>query len=372
MVMLAEPVATLGRDLAATRKRTERIAAAFRRERLLGPRLAIVNPPLWELGHLGWFQERWCLRHQGEKPLKESVLPGADGLYDSSAIPHDIRWDLPLPALEATQRYLANVLELVLDRLEREPENESLRYFVRLATYHEDMHGEAFHYTCQTLGYADPCEEGTAQEELHDGNDGEDLHFKRQTFLLGAVAGKDEFVFDNEKWAHEVEVGPFAIDSQPVSNAQYLRYVEQGGRPPRYWMNVDGAWSERRFDGNRPLRGAEPVRHVDWNEAQAYCRWAKRRLPSEAEFELALSHPSFSWGALWEWTASAFQPYPGFVIDPYADYSKPWFGTHKVLRGASFTTPDRMKRSTFRNFYTAERGDVFCGFRTCALVESLS
>jgi EgtB-related family protein len=85
------------------------------------------------------------------------------------------------------------------------------------------------------------------------------------------------------------------------------------------------------------------------------------------EFEFSLKQREFSWGAVWEWTASSFEPYPGFVIDPYADYSKPWFGTHKVLRGASFSTPRRMVRPTFRNFYLPDRGDVFCGFRTCAL-----
>ena len=272
-----------------------------------------------------------------------------------------MRWDLPLPSIEETKKYLQNVIERVLERLEREPENEQLRYFVRLATYHEDMHGEAFHYTSQTLGYDGP------DVETPGASGSRDIEFQKTRFLLGAVEGEDEFVFDNEKWAHEVEAAPFRIASAPVTNAEYLEYVEDGGRAPRYWSQSDGAWLERRFDKWQPLRGEEPVRHVDWNDAQAYCGWAKRRLPSEAEWEMAVKNPSFTWGAVWEWTASPFEPYPGFVIDPYADYSKPWFGTHMVLRGASFTTPRRMLRPTFRNFYPPHRGDVFCGFRTCAL-----
>jgi len=355
--MLAEDLAV---ELRASRERLIRLIAPFHGERLLGPKLAIVNPPLWEIGHLAWFQEKWCLRTD---PPAGSLLENADRLYDSSAVPHDVRWDLPLPSVEQTKSYLGNVLERVLERLEAEPDNEALHYFVRLATYHEDMHGEAFHYTCQTLGY----ESAFSREEKSFPAKAKDLDVKAGKFRLGAEPGKHAFVFDNEKWAHEVDIAPFRIASTPVTNGQFLEYVEDGGKAPRYWKKVEGRWMQRRFHKLEPLVSEEPVRHVDWNEAQAYCRWARRRLPTEAEFELSLQEKDFSWGAVWEWTGSPFQPYPGFVIDPYADYSKPWFGTHKVLRGASFTTPRRMLRPTFRNFYMPDRGDVFCGFRTCAL-----
>lgn len=181
--------------------------------------------------------------------------------------------------------------------------------------------------------------------------------------MLGA-SGSVDFVFDNEKWAHEVEIAPFRIARSPVANSEYLAYVEQGGAAPRYWKKQDGAWLERRFDRWLALAMGEPVRHVSWHEAQAYCAWAKRRLPSEAEWECASSRMAY--GEVWEWTDSAFEPYPGFVVDPYKEYSQPWFGTHKVLRGGSFATPARLLRPTFRNFYTPERADIFAGFRTCA------
>jgi iron(II)-dependent oxidoreductase len=181
--------------------------------------------------------------------------------------------------------------------------------------------------------------------------------------MLGAKPA-DGFVFDNEKWAHEMTIAPFRIARSPVSNAQFLAFVEAGGAAPRYWKKQSGSWLERRFDRWLPLAPEEPVRHVSWHEAQAWCAWAKRRLPTEAEWECASSR--LEYGQIWEWTSSTFAPYPGFDIDPYKEYSEPWFGTHKVLRGGSFATPRRLMRPTFRNFYTPERADIFAGFRTCA------
>jgi len=356
-------LSALSADLAASRSHTLRVTAHFDGARLLGPRLAIVNPPLWEIGHVGWFQERWCLRWRADGSLAESILPGADRLYDSSTVAHDTRWDLPLPSLAATQAYLTEVLERVLERTEKEADNEQLAYFVRLATLHEDMHAEAFCYTHQTLGYPEP--EFGVRVKTNRYPDPE-LFFPGGVLRMGAERDTKEFVFDNEKWAHDVVVAPFRIDARPVSNREYRDYVEQGGgRMPRYWRRMDGEWQERRFERWRPLDPDEPVRHVDWNEAQAYCRWKGRRLPSEAEWQMAASR--MQWGEVWEWTASAFAPFPGFSADPYTDYSQPWFHTHKVLRGASFATPRRLVRPAFRNFYMAERGDVFTGFRTCRM-----
>jgi len=352
-------LADLEFDLLDARARARQVTDDLEGERLLGPKLAIVNPPLWEIGHVAWFQERWCLRLRADGTLGDSIMPGADALYDSTAVAHDTRWSLPLPGLKATRAYGDDVLALVRERLGREPESETLRYFVRLATFHEDMHAEAFHYTRQTLGYADPFAIKVAYAE-----DAADIDCAGGKFMLGAVPGR-QFVFDNEKWAHEAVLAPFRIARAPVTNAQYRAFAEAGGAAPRYWKKQDGAWLERRFDRWLPLEAHEPVRHVGWLEAQDYCAWAKRRLPTEAEWEHAC--PRLKFGRVWEWTSSTFRPYPGFEADPYKEYSLPWFGSHNVLRGGSFATPARLMRSTFRNFYTPERGDVFCGFRTCAL-----
>ena len=355
--MLADSAA-LERDLLDSRTRALRVTGDLDGERLLGPKLAIVNPPLWEIGHVSWFQEHWCLRLRAGGTLGDSILPGADALYDSSAVAHDTRWELPLPDLKATRAYGERVLDLVRERLAREPESATLQYFVRLATFHEDMHAEAFHYTRQTLGYPD------VDFEVHPGkNQKDDIEIPGGPFMLGAKRS-DGFVFDNEKWTHEVAIAPLRIARSVVTNAEYLAFVEAGGAAPRYWKKQDGGWLQRLFERWLPLVPDDPVRHVSWSEAQAYCAWAKRRLPTEAEWECASRH--LAYGQVWEWTASTFAAYPGFVADPYKEYSQPWFGTHKVLRGGSFATPARQMRPTFRNFYTPDRADIFAGFRTCA------
>ena len=351
VTMNKRAIDTLSSDLVAARDHFARITTALDGERLLGPKLAIVNPPLWEIGHVGWFQEHWCLRWSDGKLARPSILPNADKLYDSSNVGHDTRWDLPLPSLSATRAYLGEVLEKTLERLAREPDNERLRYFVRLATLHEDMHAEALHYTHQTLGYPDP--EFGVRTTTNSGPDPE-LEFEGGTFRLGAERGEERFVIDNEKWAHEVKLPPFQISPRTVTNAEYREYVEASGRPPRYWRKVDGEWQERRFDRWQLLAPEAPVRHVDWNEAQAYCRWAGRRLPTEPEWTMAADR--MEWGAVWEWTATTFSPFPGFSADPYADYSQPWFGMHKVLKGASFATPRSAMKKLRKAGCTRRRG----------------
>jgi EgtB-related family protein len=131
-----------------------------------------------------------------------------------------------------------------------------------------------------------------------------------------------------------------------------------------------GAVLQTLFGQTQRRAGEQPAMHLSWWEADAWCRWAGRRLPTEVEWELAAhtaARRGFRWGEVWEWTGSTFFGYPGFAADPYRDYSEPWFGTHKVLRGASFATRARLKSPKYRNYYLPGRDDIFCGFRSCAL-----
>jgi iron(II)-dependent oxidoreductase len=422
--------ATLRQRLVEARSRTLALAADLGGERLLGPRLAIVNPPLWEIGHLGWFQERWCLRYREDGSLGAPCMAGADALYDSAAVAHDTRWDLPLPAFDATLVYLAEVLKRVLDRLDAEGPTEHLRYFAQLAAFHEEMHCEAFTYTRQTLGYPPPPNAQTKAAPGAGSHPG-DVGHPGGEFVLGATRGGAAFVFDNEKWAHPVELAPFRIARAAVTNADFIAFVAAGGYArrelwsatgwrwreearashPLYWVKEAGRWLERRYDRTLPLRPDAALIHVCWFEAEAYCRWAGRRLPTEAEWEAAAAgtpaggkrrypwgeaaagakHANLygiagdtadvaafaagdsAWGCrqmlgnVWEWTADWFNPYPGFVRDPYKEYSEPWFGDHKVLRGGCHATRATLLTNTWRNFYTPDRRDVFAGFRTCAV-----
>jgi iron(II)-dependent oxidoreductase len=419
-----------GALLDAARTRTLSLIADLDGEQWLGPRLDIVNPPLWELGHLGWFEEHWCLRHDGSLSrgavLREaSLLDGADALYDSARVAHDRRWSLPLPDAAATREYLAAVRASVSGRLGREP---ALEYFARLSAFHEEMHAEAMTCSRQTLAYAAPA--GVAGPAAGAALAG-DAEIGGGRFLLGA-SDEGGFAFDNEKSAHAVEIRPFRMARAPVTNGQFAEFVEAGGyrkqncwsvqgwqwraqkalEAPRYWRNAGPGWEVRHFEQYEALREHEPVVHVSWYEAEAWCRWAGRRLPTEAEWEFAAAsvpgeagakrrYPwgetlpdaavanlyggagrclpvsacaagESAWGVrqlignVWEWTADWFQPYPGFVRDPYAEYSEPWFGNHKVLRGGCHATRATLIRNTWRNFYTPDRNDVYAGFRSCA------
>jgi iron(II)-dependent oxidoreductase len=342
--------ADLIRELREARQRTRRVVDDLAGERELGPLLSIVNPPRWEVGHVGWFQEFWCLRQGSE--ARPSILPNADALYNSATVPHDSRWSLPLPSFGDTLAYREAILERVTSQLES---GSADLYFAELALRHEEMHAEAFHYTRQTHGY--PAPEPSFQA-LPAG----DAELPGGLFRLGAVPGEG-FAFDNEKWSHPVVLEPFRIARRPVTNAEYRKFVDAGGKPPAYWKDD----KLRRFERWIPIPDDEPVMHISWHDAQAYCAWAGRRLPTEAEWEYAaLAGVEGMLGTVWQWTASTFLPYPGFVRDPYKEYSEPWFGTHKVLRGGSFATPPGEARVRFRNFYTPERSDIFSGFRTCA------
>jgi ergothioneine biosynthesis protein EgtB len=352
------------------------------------PQLRIVNPPLWELGHIAWFAEWFILREAASSHPADGVgnclLSKGDDWFDSALVPHRSRWSLDLPSPGALKTYCHEVLDRVLDKLSREPNTDEALYPYRLALAHEDMHGEALLYTLQTLGLPGPVQAIGDGQLLYAPSE---IGFPGGTLHLGSDAGAG-FVFDNERKAHNLYVAPFRIDSTLVSNAQYADFVADGGydnrqfwskagaewlmrqerSAPRYWQRDGSQWRTVRHGELSTLAGAEPVRHVNLYEAQAYCAWGNRRLPTEVEWEYAAlsGHPAFRWGQLWEWTASPFEPYPEFQADRYREYSEPWFHTHQVLRGASFATPSRFGSARFRNFYPPERDDIYAGFRTCS------
>jgi ergothioneine biosynthesis protein EgtB len=389
-------VQQLRRALLDARERTLALsadyAAALGEVRPTVPHAPELNPPLWELGHIAWFQEWWIARNPARaegrrcdplQPRTPSLLPQADTWYDSSRVAHRTRWELPLPDLDATRDYLDRTLRATLRALDSLPADagDDALYFFRLATAHEQMHAEAAVYMADSLGIT-LSEHPTASEH---GSEGE-LDVPRQVFRVGH--GETEgFTFDNERGAHEVDVGPLRIDARPVSWARYLPFVTAGGYEDARWWSEAGAkwlgaqarrgpgglrqgavgWQAWRHGAWVPLQLQEPAEHLSVHEAEAWCRWAGRRLPTEAEWECAAcSLPDFQWGRVWEWTASPFEPYPGFTPDPYRDYSAPWFGTRRVLRGACWATAPALVHARYRNFFEPHRRDIFAGFRSVA------
>jgi len=343
----------------------------------LGPRAGHLNPPLWEYGHIVWFQERWCLRARPGGGFAASLLAAADALYDSSSVPHDRRWDLALPEPAAVDEYAERVAAAVAVRL-RSGFDPEIAYFAELCLYHELMHIEAWWRAFQNLGYAPPAWSDGAGA----------LPAQRLAFAAGEVelgSGSGEgFIFDNEKWRHPVPVPAFDIDASPLSEVAFAEFVDAGGYRrsagwsdagrawraavgachPLYWRRENAAWQMRRFDRWLPLGADRPMLHVNRYEAEACAAWMGRRLPAAAQWLRAARQPEFRRGMAWEWLRDAFAPYPGFSPDPYRDYAQPWFHTHGELRGGGPFTDPSLKRPGFRNFYLPERRDPFAGFRT--------
>lgn len=349
------------------------------------PYAAELNPPLWELGHVAWFQEWWIAREGG--PRKPSLLPLADDCYDSSRVAHASRWTLPLPGADGTREYLARTLWRTLRRLDRLPPDagDDALYFFRLVALHEEMHAEAALYMAQTLGIAPAAAAAPPSPPARPPADLDlELELPGRRFRMGS--GDTGFAFDNELPAHDTTIGSIRIDARAVSWSRYLPFVAAGGyerpewwSPPgrdwlqrqtqRYaahWRDDGGQWLQRRGERWQPVDPARAAVHLTAFEAEAWCRWAGRRLPSEAEWECAaLALPGFRWGEAWEWTASPFEPYAGFTPHAYRDYSAPWFGTRRVLRGACPATSPALAHARYRNFFEPHRSDVFAGFRSC-------
>jgi len=352
-----------------------------------------VNPLPWELAHVAWFAEFWVLRgpHRlSEDGWVQAALPaqhaGPDEMLDSSRLAHAARWSVALPSRMEVRRMLAQQLDAVLEALGRgDDDDDAALYFHRLALFHEDMHGEALAWTRASLGLPAP-----AGVELPRLVPRTPVAVPAGEAAIGWPAARPGFAFDNEREGHPVEIAAFEIDATPVSAGAFLRFVEAGGYDqPAYWPGAAGAWRAqagrthparwrrtaagawelRWFDRWLPLDPDQPAIHITAWEAEAWCHWAGRRLPSAAEWEQAAAQATdrFAWGCgVWEWTSDAFLPYRGFAPGPYRDYSAPWFGSHRELRGGAFATHTRLHDLRYRNFFEPGRSDVFAGFRSAA------
>ena len=292
-------------------QRTNELIAGLDGKQIMGPQLPIVNPLLWEIGHVAWFYEQFILRML----YKESpILTDGDHLYDSIDIEHFDRWDLPLLGLKDVKKYINDIRNKLIDRLGEISQNniasEKDSFIYQFATFHEDMHTEAYTYSRNTLSYPLPnfaTAHSLDKKNLETGPLTGDVEIPGGKFNLGSTP-KDPFLFDNEKWAHKIIVCPFKMARATVTNEEFANFVSDKGylrrhlwhdigwnwrqqvnaEHPIYWI-PDGPnkWSMRHYSETIELPLYHPVTHINWYEASAFCKWANRRLPTEIEWEVA-------------------------------------------------------------------------------------
>jgi iron(II)-dependent oxidoreductase len=330
----------------------------------------ILSPLAWDLGHIANFEELWLVQTVGER----EPLHGELGrFYDAIENPRRSRGELPILRDAELRSYLADVRERTLEVLGEVDISagagdpllrEGFVYEMLIA--HEQQHNETMMQLLQMADGYEPYLQGDAGPTAASAPTGSEMvAIEGGSYEIGAPP--TGFAYDNERPRHSVELAAFEIDRTPVANAAYLAYLEAtGAEPPLYWEGDAGAgWMSVARGRREPVDSAQPVIHVSWEEADAYARWAGKRLPSEHEWEAA--RPALDGvGQAWEWTSSDFLAYPGFEPFPYREYSEAFFGdTYKVLRGGSWATHRNLMRTSFRNWDLPQRRQIFSGFR-CA------
>jgi len=433
---LAETLAATLRDV---RDRTLRLIAPLDDAALREQVDPLLSPLVWDLGHIAGFEELWLTRNL-DGPIEFVEMPG---LYNPFEHPRRERGALALPGRAECVAHLADVRDRVLERLATVDLGPAagplLRdgYVYRMVAQHEAQHAETMlqamqRRTAPPYAPADRREVPAARDHrlAQAGATGAMVAIPGGTYTLGT--DDRTAAYDNERPRHTVTLAPFAIDITPVTNAQYLAFIADGGyvrdewwspagrawladsraEAPMYWTLVGHQWRTRMMDREAPIDGTHPVMHVCWHEAEAFARWAGKRLPTETEWEVAATWDpatgaarAFPWGAaaptaelanidqraygtapvgaypdstsplgvsgaigdVWEWTASRFGPYPGYETFPYREYSEVFFNDeYLVLRGGSWATQPDVARTTFRNWDYPIRRQIFSGFRCAA------
>jgi iron(II)-dependent oxidoreductase len=425
---------TIADALLEARARTLLLVAPLSDEDLHAQHDPLMSPILWDLGHIAHFEELWLTRNL-EGPIEFVEMPG---MYNPFEHPRSTRAALPLPGLAECRAIMDEIRGRVLARLvsiDFTPANPLLRdgFVYQMVLQHEYQHNETMLQTLQLKRGAPYTPllrlPAAGSSPRRPPRPGEMVLFPGGPVEIGT--GDRAAAYDNERPAHGVELPPFWMDAHPVTNGDFLVFIGAGGyetpelwsaegwrwriesaaRAPKYWRYADGGWTTRTMDRIGPVDPWHPVCHVCYHEAEAYARFAGKRLPTELEWEAAASwDPAtgrkrlFPWGDapadrslanvdqlafgtapigshpenvspigchgmigdVWEWTASDFGPWPGFESFPYREYSEVFFGTeYKVLRGGSWATRPGAVRNTFRNWDYPIRRQIFSGFR-CA------
>ncbi|NSL87402.1 ergothioneine biosynthesis protein EgtB [Chitinophaga solisilvae] len=377
----------LKKDYETVRQRTESICAPLKTEDYVVQPVADVSPPKWHLGHTTWFFETFLLMPnlEGYTEFDPQYNFVFNSYYESvgSRVIRTDRGNLSRPAVEDIMRYRRHVDDAMYRFLEQEhtPEIQAL---ITLGLNHEEQHQELLYTDIKyILGHNPlmPAYDPDKQSARSAVDNTSWLHMKAGIYEIG-FAGEG-FCFDNELSRHKVYLGDYSISTSLVSNAEYLEFIQSGGyrdfrywhaegwdwvknnqvTAPMYWYLIDGRWMYYTWQGLQPLATDAPLCHISYYEAAAYASWKGMRLPTEAEWEAAA--PQLSWGLRWEWTESAYLPYPGFTKAPGAigEYNGKFMVSQMVLRGASEVTPPGHSRITYRNFFHPPLRWQFTGIR---------
>jgi len=427
-------------ELTDARTRTLDLLAPLGDDALTAQHSPLMSPLVWDLAHIAHYEELWLVRELGVGAATE---PRFDDVYDAFKHPRAERPSLDILDPAGARAFGAAVRERVAGA-EIPPTGAArvdallARDFVyRMVVRHEHQHVETMLATIQLMDDPTvPAGDGPGRRCARHGAVGDEVLVPAGPFVMGTST--DPWAYDNEGPAHAVELPAFLIDATPTTNARYAEFVDAGGyddpawwsaagwkwrqeaalEHPQNWARRADGWRRRRYGRDEPLPALEPVQHVCWYEADAFARWAGKRLPTEAEWEKAASwdaasgdgvkravpwaaatapadahlyaalwhagrrfgpddvgaHPAGAspcgaldmLGGVWEWTSSEFSGHPGFASFPYREYSEVFFGDgYKVLRGGSWATHPSAVSTTFRNWDLPIRRQIFSGFR-CA------
>ncbi|WP_210149018.1 ergothioneine biosynthesis protein EgtB [Chryseobacterium scophthalmum] len=347
-----------------------------------------VSPPKWHLGHTTWFFETFIL--QPNFPGYEVYDPQYNFVFNSyyetvgARVIRTDRGNLSRPSVSDIFKYRKYVDEKMSRFLQSDYLNEPVQSLLELGLNHEQQHQELLLTDIKYILGHNPLFPAYKKESIsikEKVRDSEMLSFSEGVYEIGFQG--EGFCFDNELGRHKVYLNDFQISSNLINNHEYLEFMNAGGyqdfrhwhaegwdwvkqneaKSPLYWHFIDGKWMNYTLNGLQEIDLAEAVCHINFFEASAFASWKEKRLPTEAEWEIASGH--FDWGKRWEWTNSAYLPYPGFKKEAGAvgEYNGKFMVNQTVLRGASVATPIGHSRNTYRNFFPTHLQWQFTGIR---------
>jgi len=390
--------ASLACGLFRTRQHSLDIARPLSAEDMTVQPMEDASPTKWHLAHVTWFFETFILvpHAPGYRVFDDNFAYCFNSYYESAGPrqPRPFRGMLTRPSLDRVIDYRAHV-DAALGQLSRNDGLEAgeIARLVEIGINHEQQHQELMLTDILALFAANPLRPayGEPAQRRDGGDTGDPVWVSCPGGIRNVGHDSDGFAWDNERPAHPVLLQPYRLADRLVSNARWLEFIADGGyrnpllwlsdgwstvaregwQAPLYWEERDGAWHQMSLAGLRPVDPAAPVCHISYYEADAFARWASRRLPSEFEWEHAAT-AGFDlrdlYGARWQWTQSAYLPYPGYRAPEGAlgEYNGKFMVSQQVLRGASSATPAGHSRPTYRNFFYPRQRWQFTGLRLAA------